>query len=331
MNDLFSFRKNKRIVNFVVEDYVIRAIINNGDELSITEEPIEEVLPEGVVKNGKITNEAAFLGVVEEIVRVHGLKGMATRFYVPNALIIKLDIDIPKDVINEEVKQYITMEIGHTIHLPFKNPHFDVYHIQDMEETKKVTLFAAPEEEIMQYTELFIEAKLKPIAVDVQALGCYRYFYNQLTVQDREKVFLLFEINLTSVNISIFHQHYIEFLRYQPLNVAGSDWELDHLKHPRWIYHGDGTYLEGEIQDQINELDRIMNFYQFSLHQGLQTVSDIVLLGDMPNLNTIHRALEGRFSLPIHALSPSQNDTLDEKLSTDFIPALGLALKGGNK
>src|SRR5699024_8069310 len=252
----------------------------------------------------KIRDEAALLEMLHDMVDTYRLKGMPLRFYVPNALIIMRHLEIPKNVIDEEINQYITMEIGHTIHFPFTNPLFDIYNIEELEETKRVTVFAAPEEDVLQYMDLFAEAKLKPAQADVEALGCYRYFYTRQEKQEQSRVYLLLELNLTSTNVSIFHQHFIEFLRYQPINIEMKDWEFGGANEAGWHFTGNKGELDGHIGDQLNELASIMNFYQFSIHQGNQAVSDIVLFGDMPDLPSILEALEDRFTIPIHVISP---------------------------
>lgn len=325
---MFPLRKSKNIVNLVIEDYVIRMVENNGKDLSSMKLLAEKVLPTNVIDDGKIVDEVTFYECMKDLVDEWDMKGKSIRFYVPHSLIIMREINITEPVIPEEVKQYITMEIGHTIHFPFNNPLFDIYHVTGEETVDKVTIVAAPEDEVMKYTNIFYDVKLKPIAIDVQALGAYRYFYDQLKFMPEEKVYLFLEFNLTSVNISIFNRNYMEFLRYQALDIAKTDWQPSGQQPLDWMFTGNEQHLRGLIIDQLNELERIMNFYQFSIHQGQQSVTNIVVLGDMPDLRELITPLSDRYMLPVTILSV--DSLLDHHpVSPAFIPALGLAIKGG--
>lgn len=315
---MFSFLKSKRTANIVISDYVIRIIEAshpNVDDLKLIE---EAVIPDGIIENGKIVDDLQFFELLEELVKQWGLKNVNVRFYVPDSLIIMRDVDVDQNVLDEELKAHITMEIDHTIHFPFKNPVFDIYDVQPVEDTdkKRVTLLAAPEEEIIKYTEMFVDASLHPIAVDVQALGAYRYYYHY--EQQEADNCLLFKVNLTSTNISIFSNDRLRFLRYQQLDLAAKNWESANSSN--WSYTGEASHLQAQIEDQISELERIMNFYQYSLHQGTKAINHIILLGDYPDLSTIASRIESRFGIRVTIIKP-------QEINTAFIPALGLALK----
>src|SRR5690625_3447760 len=324
---MISFGKSKRTANLVIDDYVIRMVENNGKDLTSIKIIKEKPIPLNTIENGKIVDELAFFDFMKEVVQAWGIKKRNVRFYVPHTLVIMREIELPEEVKQDEIKQYITMEIGNTIHFPFENPVFDVYEIPQTEQVDKVTVLAAPEEEIIKYTEIFADVKLTPVAVDVQALGVYRYFLHQQGQLPSDKVYMFVELNLTSINISIFHQHKLEFLRYQPLTISVNDWQSNKKESIEWIFTGDEISLFGEIEDQINEIERLMNFYRFSLHQGEKTVTDIILLGDYPDLQDVQAQLQNRYTIPTTMLHVELEK--NRQIDSVFIPALGLSLKGG--
>lgn len=324
---MFSFGKSKRVANIVIEDYVIRMVENNGKDFASIKITAEKPLPKNTIQNGKIVEELKFYEFMKEVVQEWGIKNRNVRFYVPHALIIMREINIPENVNKNEIKQYITMEIGNTIHFPFKNPVFDLYDVPLENEVNKVTVLAAPEEEIIKYTEIFDDVKLKPVAVDVQSLGVYRYFLKQQVQLKSDKIYLILELNLTSTNISIFHQHKVEFLRYQPLNVSADDWQANGEQYLSWSFTGDETRLHGEMEDHLNEIERLMSFYRFSLHQGEKAVTDMIVLGDFPEINDIVARIKQRYDLPVTTLTTEYVNV--RQIDSVFIPALGLALKGG--
>src|SRR5690625_1459767 len=109
---MFSFGRSKRIVNIVLDDYVIRMVENNGKDLTSIKLVAEEALPDQMIHQGKIVDELAFFDFMKKIVRQWGIRRRKMRFYAPQALVIMRDIDIPENVQPKEVKQYITMEVG---------------------------------------------------------------------------------------------------------------------------------------------------------------------------------------------------------------------------
>ena len=326
---MFSFGKSKKIANIVIDDYVIRLVQNNGHDFESIKLIAEKALPLNLVENGMIVDELAFYDFMKELVREWGIRNNQVRFFVPDSLIIVRTIDIPKKVEASEWKEYLYMEIGHTIHFPFKNPVLDIYTSVETEEAHKVTVVAAPEEEIIKYVSTFEDASLKPNNVGIQALGVYRYFLHQQQEQiGAEKVFLFAEFNLSSVNISIFREENFEFHRHQLLNIDTKDWEATGEGLLNWHYTGDQQQLTGEINDQLNELERLLNFYRFSIHQGDIFVTDIVLLGDFPNLHEVARRIKDGYEQKLTLLS-TENTDITIPVSDAFIPVLGLAIKGG--
>src|SRR5699024_6531568 len=292
MNHMFSFMKSKKTVNIVIDDYVIRMAESSGEELSTVKLIKEEPLPSGLIEYGKIIDEIQFYEFMKNIVQKWGIKNKQVRFYVPSSLVIMRPVEFPAHIEEEKIKEYFMIEIGESIHLPFKNPIFDIHSLSLLpnyttddefpkEEKRPGTLFAVPEDEIVKYTEIFADVSLKPIAADVKELGIYRYF-NQIDHVDREKSYLFFECNLTSINLSIFHNHQLEFLRYQQLNLETENWSTSLEENDRlyWSYHGNEEQKIGAIEDQINELERIMNFYRYSLHNGEREITKMIILGD---------------------------------------------------
>lgn len=325
---MFSFGRSKRVVNIVIDNYMIRMIENDGQDITSVKQSAEKLLPDNIIENGKVVDEIAFFEFMKDVVDEWGIKNRDVRFYVPDELVIMREVQLTEEVAKEEIKQYITMEIGHTIHFPFKDPVFDLYDMRHFEEENKLTIFAAPEDEIVKYTEIFADVNLNPVAVDVKSLGIYRFFLLQEQAFSEEKVYLFFEQNLTSSNISIFQNHLIEVLRYQALNIAPSDWQCVEDSDPiEWTFVNDDINIDNRLEDQFSELSRLMDFYQFSMHQGEKSIDEIVLLGDYPNLTEIKTKLENRFNINVSKLTTTGIDK--ETFNKSFIPALGLALKGG--
>ncbi|WLV24116.1 pilus assembly protein PilM [Aciduricibacillus chroicocephali] len=329
---MLSLKKSSRMANIVIDDYVVRIVENKGSTLDSVQMLAERPLEPGLIENGKIVDEIGFYEFMKTLVKECGLKSCDCRFNVPNSLVIMRRVEFPAELEGEAVKDHFLMEVGNTIHLPFERPVLDVHiHEEFVEGDKQVgTLFAASEEEVIKYATTLEDCGLRPVAADVQPLGVYRYFL-QSDRLNPSRVSLFFELNLTGTNLSIFHENRIEFMRFQQIDIRMEDWTYD-TKYTKWInwsYQSDETNLIGMMEDQISELDRVMNFYRFSQHGGSKQVEEIIITGDSPDLHTFVRKIENRFDLPVVHLEKIMTEADEEPVGASFIPALGLALKGG--
>src|SRR5699024_1313919 len=261
----------------------------------------------------------------KEAVQEWGIKGCYVRFFVPQSLVIIREIDLPDDVTADKAKSYIHLEIGNTIHFPFKNPIFDMY--QTDEEANKVTIIAAPEDELLKYTHTFTDLSLKPTVAELQPLGIYRYFLHKQGTMSPEKVYMIIEYSLSSVTISIFHQNKVEFVRHQPLTTSKDYWQFNE-EIASFEFTGDRMRYEGEIEDQLNEIDRLRNFYRFSIHNGEKEVNELLIVGDSPDKAKIAELIKARYNVAVSLLKTDEQ-VAGERIESSFIPALGLALRGG--
>lgn len=329
---MLSLKKSNRMANIVIDDYVVRIVENKGSTLDSVQMLAERPLDAGLIENGKIVDEIGFFEFMKVLVKECGLKSCDCRFNVPNSLVIMRRVEFPAELTGEAVKEHFLMQIGKTIHLPFENPVLDIHiHEEFVGEALQVgTLFAASEEEVIKYATTFEDCGMRPVAADVQPLGVYRYFFNGDNLQP-SRIYLFLELNLTSTNLSIFHENRLEFMRFQHVDILAEDWKSDtkYTKWINWTYQGDELNLQGMMEDQVTELDRIMNFYRFSQHSGEKQVDEVIVTGDSPDLATIVRKIEARYDLPVRYIHEIMTEADEEPVGSAFIPALGLALKGG--
>lgn len=346
---MFFKRKSKQVANVVIEDNVIRIMLSQGAELNDVMLLLERPLPSGLIEEGRIVDEIEFFAFLDELVNEFNLKKTNVRFYAPSALVVMRQVEIPEGIKDSELKSYFEMEIGVSLHLPFEEPLIDVYSLTKTETkgldsaefaeaaatteesvAKMGILFAASGKEITRYMHIFEDLDMNPIAVDVQALGAYRYFYHMERPHD-EQVHMFFELNMCSVNISVFYNHHLEFLRYQQLDLEPSDWtsKVNMEGQVNWRITPEKEEISKEIvNDQIEELSRIMNFYRYSQHQGQRAIKEIVVHGDYPQIEEVADRLQVTYELPVTTLTGWESDGQLGVRGTAFVPAFGLSLKG---
>ena len=318
-------KKKKAHISIEIKDYVLRAIVAKGPDAALWK-GYELPLAHGLVENTMITDEIAFYDLIKEHVLQWAGKKQNVRMFVPDTSVLLKNFEYPNDVEPHQLKGYVEMELGQSIHLPFQNPLIDVY--DPTPDDGQAILFAAPSEEIYKMRGLFLDASLEPEAADIRGL-CNIRFLDHLQLLEEDKTYLIAEWSINELSISIFSQGHVEFLRYQTIDTNLADWQAQEGEENRFTF----THAQGEedyqllVIDQVLEIDRIMNFFKFSLHKGEKSVDEIIILGDNPLLETIAEFLRNNLSTPITVL----NDAIIQKqfpnFTEPFATLIGLAIK----
>lgn len=316
-------------ISLIIKDHVIRlAEVKSQGDLHI-QRLEERFIPSGIVKEGRIQDSETLINILEECVNEWKLKNKQVTFLVPDPFIVMRKLAIPADVNEEELKGYLFMEIGATIHLPFEDPVFDYYLLpQHDQERKEVLLFAAPENLVAEYTEILEEVKLKPEAADLSALSIYR-IYHKLDLAHPDEHLMMVQYDLTTVNVSIFENHIPIIMRHLKLDIDAEKWDIvrSETGDRKLHYSGESNDVGSSLMDSYKEIDRVRDYYQFSLTQGQKKITKIVVDGDHPYLVHVLKELKDRYTVPVISL---KNDVLDNGHDADissFYLSIGLALK----
>ncbi|KKK33058.1 pilus assembly protein PilM [Mesobacillus campisalis] len=317
-----------RPVEIIINDHSIRYIeLKNSED----KRPLkwgERYLPPGIVSEGKILDTNMLSIILEECIDVWKIKRRRVRYLVPDPFITVRKVPIPADVHIDEIEGYLYLEIGESVHLPFEDPVFDYVVLPQEGEKHEILLFAAHREHVMTYADLFSSVKLKPDAADVSSLALYR-LYHHLT-ENTDESLLIIQFDLDLVNMSIFENKMPLFTRHHQLPFDHKQWDTHVARtgFQQLTYKGDIEELAGQFDEVTKEINMMIDFYQFSLNQGKNELSKILLTGDHPMLNSILKELEKRFEIPVELLdSSSLNTEKNRPLPASHHLALGLALK----
>ncbi|WP_458412345.1 type IV pilus biogenesis protein PilM [Schinkia sp. CFF1] len=318
----------KRVANLVIKDHVIRYVeIRSSSPLSIRMQG-ERELPPGIIHEGNIIDKDSFIMILEECVEEWKIKGQDVRFIVPDSFIVIRTVEVPNDLNDDEIKGYLYLELGTSIHLPFEDPVFDLFVLGTTDNKKNILLFAAPEQIVLDYVEVLEEVKLKPVVADISPLSIYRLYANLDLAHPKDHLMVVY-FDMTMVNISLFHDHKPVFMRHLMIDLNYSLWKKNYNGKFEW--KGNQDDLNGQIEDTFMEIDRIMNFYRFSMQQGNQEINRILLAGDHPYFEDIKKKLAELYDMPIDTIhGATLIDSNGEQLERKFHLALGLALKEVN-
>lgn len=313
MNMFTLFQPRHKVANLVIKDHVIRYVETKANDPLSVHKWGEHHLPKGIIHDGKIIDRETLEMILEECVDEWKLKKRRVRFIVPDPFVIIRRIPLPADLEEDEIRGYLFMELGTTIPLPFDNPVFDYIVLEKTQEATVVLLFAAPEDSVLSYAQLLEDVKLRPIAADVSPLCAYRLFYMADQVKKDDHI-LLIQFDQSSVNVSAFDEHKPVFMRHLLLEQYE---EINMEKDQQ---------LVDPFEDIYKEMERMMSFYSFSIHQGKQQITRVFLMGDHPRLSHIYQALQERLDVPVEQLSAAMASAVDAR----YHLAWGLGLKEGN-
>ncbi|MEH7249910.1 pilus assembly protein PilM [Neobacillus niacini] len=321
------FSAKNRIINLVLNDHSIRFL-----ELKQTNPPIaqkwsERFLPPGIIVDGKIVDSDSLANILEQCIEEWKIQRRSLRFIVPDPLVIIRKVSIPSDVQEDEIKGFLYLELGSTIHLPFEEPVFDFHRLTNNGKTQDVLLFAAPEQFVMEYVKLFSSLKLESVAADISPLSMYRLYH--LNRSNEKEVLFTVQFDLTSVNLCIFDGSVPMVMRQfaLPFNIEDWDIKLGLSGVIEFIYKGASEELVIQFEDIFKEINKLVDYYRFSLSNEKQDVTKFLVNGDHPMLKAIYDEMKERFEVPVEMLSLPADEKTKGSIPTNHLLSLGLALK----
>lgn len=324
---MFSrFKKKKRIAAIELNDYYIRVLhYIEGDiaSASIYEAP----LPKGIVEEEIVQDEMAFYDLLKDLVKNWGIANDDLYFFVPDHAVLMRVFNYPVDLKSEKLKGYVEMEIGESIHLPFESPLIDV-DTKGMQDGEAV-LFAVPAEEITRLMRLYEDVRLEPVHLGIRALANLRFLAvtNYLNLN---RTYLIVDWSVEAASMSIYSEGQVDFLRYQSIETPRDAWqyvEADENNY-RFVYDGDRDLYQRLLIDQSYEIERILNFYRFSLHKGEKSVDEIIMMGDHPEMETIVREVRNIIDSPVVVIDDAHVKNHYPNFGAKHTALIGLALKG---
>ncbi|WP_342598509.1 pilus assembly protein PilM [Psychrobacillus sp. FSL H8-0483] len=320
--------KKKRFVALEVNEYLIRAIVMNSPDIKqavVYEHPLKA----GIIEGDMIRDEMALFDELKELVPAWGMKRHDVRFFVPDRSVMMKTFEHPADVTSAKLKAYVEMELGQTIHLPFTHPLIDVY--DEKPNDGEATLFAAPSEEVSKMAGLLADVSLSPTVADVRTLSTIR-FLEKINAFTDKKSYLITDWSITGVSISIYTPGKLEFLRYQTIDTPMQKWQGRQIdeKMVQFFYDEDMEEYRMQLMDQIAEIDRILNFYRFSLYKGEKAVDELIVLGDSPDMSYILSEIRSNYETPVTYIGDEEVQSLYPNLNARHAPLIGLVIKEVN-
>jgi type IV pilus assembly protein PilM len=321
--------RNKNIANIIFNDHSIRCVELRHQKPPTPSTWREKLLPTGIIQEGKIVDSDTLTMILEECIGDWKIRRQKVQFLIPDPLVMIRKVKIPDELQPDELNGYLYLELGTSIHLPFEDPVFDTVMLPNTNGKNEALLFAAPNQQVMEYSRLLTSLKLRPIAADISPLALYRLYYQTDSAQLDERLMMI-QFDLDRVFICIFEQQYPIFMHHFPIHFHMDDWDIKVTRTgiSRFHYKGNIADLYSHFEDFYKETSKLMDFYRYSLYQGNQQITKVLLNGDHPKLKIIHQEMMVRFDIPIQTIDSSTWATGKQSLfpHSHFL-ALGLGLK----
>lgn len=295
-----GFMSNGR-VNIVITNRKLRYTYHKSNKMEGLQKHGELELPPSVLEEGKIMDKALFSELIRQLVHEHKWKRKKLLFAVPDDTVVIRQLEVPAALSREEAKGYIETQLGNSIYLPFSNPAIAIDFLEKQDDKQHVLLFAYPKEKITDYVDVFEQQGLRPVVADLTSLSVYRYYMatRQETTQHH---ILLVHWNEDALVLTAFKENKPVFTRNMKVEQATE--EVD---------------IERTIDEYLIEINRIIDFYQYSITKGDAQIELLLLSGDYPGLPI----LKQRFTESTLVVEDFTNGELPSK----YTDVLGLAMK----
>lgn len=252
---------------------------------------------------------------LSEWVKAEKLYGQSVTLAFPTSHVIVRRLRI-QSTSDRDLPGLVALEVETTLHLPFEDPVHDYIKLGADEGSTQVLVFAASRQLIQSYTDLVQEAGLKVSGIELSATALARAIRG---LQDEKfEETMLVNLDASALEIYMFHNGYPVFLKTIAL-YGQSD--------------ADGGALSpGQLSEVTAEIARMMNFYQFSIHEGNARITEALIVGSDQGRNQLLAELQqSQPDLSIRALSLDTYATQHTYSADDNRVAVGLALWHADK
>ncbi|WP_042472160.1 type IV pilus biogenesis protein PilM [Bacillus ndiopicus] len=321
---MFKFKKKSHVA-IELNDYILRVLVKKGEH-SAQWETHDILLAQGIVQDGVIVDEVELFKIIKNNIALFGGKKQFVRTFVSDTSVLLKTFEHPDDVEGSKLKPYVQMELGRTVHLPFHEPLIDVY--DPIEGDGQATLFAAPSEEVTKLVNLLLDAPLTPEAIDIRALSNLRLLEKMGKFQEN-KTYMITNWLINELTVCIYSNGQVDFLRFQTIDTDLAKWHgiVDSKNEVMFSYTGEEGDYRMLLVDRVMELDRIMNFFRFSLHKGEKMIDEIIVMGDNPWLPTISELIAESLPVAIKIVDDQMIQQSYPNMKAKYAALIGLALK----
>lgn len=292
--------KSKPVLFIQFLERSIRYMVMDAQKKTVIEKD-ELVFDTAIIQEGKVTNVSLLQTRLDALIKEKKWKNSKISIILPDDFVTIREEKIPVQLSRSEIKDYLNLHINQSIRLPFDNPRIDFEVISKDETTQTLFIAAYPGDQVRHYLSLLENVSLKPEVADISSLCMYRVLSSQSSVTfSKDAHILMLQWNPVDTSIMVFHKGIPQFNRHTRSTRLMDSWRI--TQEGKWEWKAAETELSDFLEEQLNGLERFLEFYRYSVMDGEGSVTDIVLSGYFPELERLRKLLNERFSVSVHTL-----------------------------
>ncbi|MDI4644322.1 pilus assembly protein PilM [Cohnella hashimotonis] len=266
-------------------------------------------LPPGLFEEDRISDYTEARSLLTDWIRKEKLQGQSVTLSFPTSHVIVRRLRI-QSTSDRDLAGLVALEVETTLHLPFEDPVHDFIKLGTEAESTNVLVFAASRQLIQSYTDMVEGAGLKVSGIELSATALARAIRELQDEKFGET--MLVNLDASALEIYMFHGGHPVFLKTIAL-YGQSDM--------------DGVLSEGQLSELTAEIARMLNFYQFSIHEGNARITEALIVGSDQGRNQLLAVLQqSQPEVNIRAFSFDTYATQHTYSADDNRVAVGLAL-----
>ncbi|WP_411345840.1 pilus assembly protein PilM [Paenibacillus sp. WLX1005] len=224
-------------------------------------------LPAGVIVENQIEDADTLGQLLQGWVTKEGLKNKSVSLSIPPSRILVRTMSIPVSSV-KQAAQLVQLEVETGMHLPFEDPVYDYIVTSTDADEAHLLVFAAPSQMVKDYVQLFENAGMRIASVEIATTSLSRAVMMEQDLQFTET--MLLQINGRVLDMYMFRSGYPVFMRTITLALPENEYYSEEENR---------QLTEESLGDITSEILRMLNFYQYSLHDGSVRIENIVVTG----------------------------------------------------
>ncbi len=275
-----------------------------------------------VINESQESYPLVYTETLREFVRRNRLRSWPVVLSIPNHWVIVRYMSVPSVPV-PAIRQMVQVELGSTIHLPFEDPVYDVAQVTPLtqleEGMQSIALVAAPREIVNSVLQIAHNVGIRPMAIEIEPIALWRYA--KYTLGELPGLTVLMDIHETSVTLALFINDMLYFLRETEGSFAL--FVAD---------HGDDE-IRRVCNDLAYEMDRVMNFFNFSLAKQTRVPERIILYTYADHDDSLAVLLHEQTGVCVLSITSKAQEHgpfsgNDRMLRESCVAAVGLTLRG---
>lgn len=342
---MFSKTKMQKIVGIDIQKNCIRYCTQKGGKFIYG----ELVINGTIFKDDKLRQAESLVSAFREISKRLKMQSFNVVLTALNSRLLIRQIPLGNMKTEKEIREYIYLELGESISLPFENPIFDVLILEPSKNKKpqqsrktkgkkqagqsmviqrnrfavngKVPVIVTSEPILIELGDVLQKAGLKLVGVDCSALAYTRICHKQINWTEN---FVLVELDAGVANITFFEELVPTYTQYEDYNQV--NWKFMETEQTVQVDFRESTEIEALKKLATTTNDLIQYFLQ-DLSPDCD-LAKIYVVGGHPLLKKeVIDLFAARIDLPVKSLSPRVNEKMKKRLPNRFLLAAGLASK----